>query len=56
MSAHGGGQPRWRRDVKEMFYRTADGKMMSVSLKTKSGFEPGVPRVLFQTSADPLLT
>ena len=54
VSAQGGGQARWRRDGKEMFYRTADGKMMAVSLKTQSTFEAGVPRMLFQTSADPL--
>lgn len=54
VSAHGGGQPRWRRDGKEMFYRTADGKMMAVPLKAQSSFEAGAPRMLFQTSADPL--
>ncbi len=28
--------------------------MMAVPLKTQSTFEAGVPRMLFQTSADPL--
>jgi Tol biopolymer transport system component len=54
VSSRGGGQPRWSRDGKELFYRTVDGKMMAVPLKTNSGFEAGVPRMLFQTSADPL--
>jgi eukaryotic-like serine/threonine-protein kinase len=54
VSAHGGAQPRWRRDGKEMFYRTLDGKMMAVAVKTTGGFEAGVPRMLFQSSADPL--
>ena len=54
VSAQGGGQPRWRRDGKEMFYRTGDGRMMAVSLKIAPGFAPGVPRMLFQSSADPL--
>ena len=54
VSSRGGGQPRWSRDGKELFYRTVDGKMMAVPLKTNSGFETGVPRILFQTSADPL--
>ncbi|HEY2018259.1 MAG TPA: protein kinase, partial [Bryobacteraceae bacterium] len=54
VSAHGGGQARWRRDMKEMFYRTVDGKMMAVPVKTAPRFEPGVPRMLFQSSADPL--
>lgn len=54
VSAQGGGQPRWRRDGKEMFYRTGDGKMMVVSLRIAAGFATGVPRMLFQSSADPL--
>jgi serine/threonine protein kinase len=54
ISSHGGGQPRWGRDGKELFYRTVDGKMMVVPLKTGPAFEAGVPRMLFQTSADPL--
>ena len=54
VSSHGGGQPRWRRDMKEMFYRTEDGKMMAVPVKTARGFESGDPRMLFQASADPL--
>ncbi len=54
ISVNGGGQATWRRDGKEMFYRTWDGKMMAVSLKTKPGFTSGVPRMLFQSSADPL--
>ena len=54
VSVNGGGQATWRHDGKEMFYRTADGKMMAVSLKMTPGFVSGVPRMLFQSSADPL--
>jgi Tol biopolymer transport system component len=54
VSAHGGGEPRWRQDMTEMFYRTKDGKMMAIPLKTKPRFEAGQPRMLFQSSADPL--
>ncbi len=54
VSAHGGGEPRWSQDMKEMFYRTMDGKMMAVPLKTTPRFEAGEPRMLFQSSADPL--
>lgn len=54
VSARGGAQPRWRRDGKEMFYRTVDGKMMAVPVKTTGGFEAVVPRMLFQSTADPL--
>ena len=53
VSVHGGSQPRWRRDGKEMFYRTVDGKMMAVSVKTAGGFEAGVPHMLFASPADP---
>lgn len=54
VSAHGGAQPRWRRDGKEMFYRTSDGKLMAVQVKAAPKFEPGIPRMLFQAGADPL--
>jgi hypothetical protein len=54
VSVNGGGQATWRHDGKEMFYRTGDGRMMAVSLKITPGFVSGVPRLLFQSSADPL--
>ena len=54
MSAHGGAQPRWRGDGNELFYRTEDGTMMAVSIRTAGGFEAGVPKKLFAASADPL--
>ena len=55
VSTRGGGQPRWRRDGKELFYRTWDGKMMVVPVKTTAkSFEAGVPRMLFASTADPL--
>lgn len=45
ISAGGGYQPRWRRDGKELFYITADNKLMSVEVKSGPSF--GVPRELF---------
>jgi serine/threonine protein kinase len=54
VSAQGGAQPRWRRDGTELFYRTGDGKMMAVPIRTAGGFQAGPPRMLFQSSADPL--
>jgi serine/threonine protein kinase len=54
VSAGGGGEPRWRRDGKELFYRTIDGKMMAVPVKTAGGFESGTPHALFWSPADPL--
>jgi Tol biopolymer transport system component len=49
VSTAGGGQPRWRRDGKELFYLTEDGKLMAVSVKAGATFEAGTPALLFQT-------
>jgi eukaryotic-like serine/threonine-protein kinase len=50
ISNHGGVQPRWRADGKELFYITMDKKLMAVGVDTSHG-EPmaGVPHLLFQT-------
>jgi DNA-binding winged helix-turn-helix (wHTH) protein/Tol biopolymer transport system component len=50
ISNHGGAQPRWRADGRELFYITMDKKLMAVAVDT-SHDEPvaGVPQVLFQT-------
>ncbi len=56
ISAAGGQQPRWRRDGKELFYLTADRKLMAVPIKTAAGsppqrqpiLEPGAPQPLFE--------
>ncbi len=48
VSLAGGMQPEWRRDGKELFYVSADGKMMAVSVSTASAnFEAQEPRPLF---------
>lgn len=47
--SRGGGEPRWRRDGKELFYLSAEGKMMAVPVKTGVSFEAGSPVTLFQT-------
>jgi Tol biopolymer transport system component len=49
VSRGGGSEPRWRRDGKELFYLSADGKMMAVALKTIGNFEARPPVALFQT-------
>jgi eukaryotic-like serine/threonine-protein kinase len=36
-------QPIWSRDGKEIFYRTEDGTIMSVAVKTTPTFEPASP-------------
>jgi eukaryotic-like serine/threonine-protein kinase len=50
ISNHGGAQPRWRADGKELFYIAIDKKLMAVSIDA-SHDEPvaGVPHALFQT-------
>jgi eukaryotic-like serine/threonine-protein kinase len=45
----GGGEPRWRRDGKELFYLSSEGKMMAVPVRLGTRFEAGPPVVLFQT-------
>jgi serine/threonine protein kinase/Tol biopolymer transport system component len=49
ISTEGGAQPHWRRDGKELFYLSADRKMMAVEVKLEGSFDSGVPTTLFQT-------
>jgi serine/threonine protein kinase/Tol biopolymer transport system component len=49
VSIAGGQEPRWRQDGKELFYLSADGKMMAVAVKPGASFEAGSPVALFQT-------
>jgi Tol biopolymer transport system component/predicted Ser/Thr protein kinase len=57
ISTAGGQQARWRADGKELFFVAADGKMMSVAVKTVSGpkasFEAGIPTPLFEAHMAP---
>jgi len=49
VSSGGGQEPRWRKDGKELFYVSADGKMMTVAVTASASFEAGSPVALFQT-------
>ena len=50
VSTAGGGFPRWRRDVKELFYLAPDNKLMAAEVNSQaSGFDVGVVRALFET-------
>jgi len=49
VSSGGGQEPRWRQDGKELFYLSADGKMMAVAVTTGASFKAGSPVALFQT-------
>ena len=39
--------PRWSRDGKELFYLTADRRLVAVSVRAGASFELGAPRTLF---------
>ena len=49
VSASGGHQPRWNPDGSELFYIAPDRRMMSLRVRSGSGFEWDAPRPLFQT-------
>jgi len=49
VSSAGGQEPRWRQDGRELFYLSAEGKMMAVAVTAGASFEAGLPSVLFQT-------
>lgn len=51
VSRNGGGQPQWRSDRKELFYLSADGTIMAVSVSgTEAELDLGTPRKLFRPS------
>ena len=47
ISTDGGAVPMWRRDGRELFYRTRDA-IMAVPLTTGSSFSAGAPQELFR--------
>ncbi len=47
VSTSGGQQPWWRSDGRELYYLSADGKLMAVEVKPGGSFEAGAPRALF---------
>jgi Tol biopolymer transport system component/predicted Ser/Thr protein kinase len=50
ISREGGSQPRWQGDGRDLFYLSADRRLMAVDVKTdQPAFEAGVPRALFET-------
>ena len=50
VSSTGGYEPRWRQDGKELFYLSAEGKMMAVAVTPGAAFKAGSPVALFQTT------
>jgi len=49
VSVSGGCQPMWRKDGKELFYRTLEGKLLVVEFKGGATLQTGFPLLLFQT-------
>jgi Tol biopolymer transport system component len=47
ISTAGGTQPTWRRDGKELFYVSADQRLMAVPIALGARVEPGTPEALF---------
>ena len=47
LSKGGGFAPRWRSDGRELFYRTADGSVMSINITEGRGFPPADATRLF---------
>jgi len=45
------GMPRWRSDGKELYYLTAEGKIMAVEITTNPSFRAHEPKILLQTPA-----
>jgi len=52
VSREGGGQPRWRSDGKEIYFRALDIRLMVADIALGARIEPGVPRVLFASSTN----
>lgn len=48
ISRDGGKQPRWRRDGKELFYLSLDGKLMAVDVTEALALKAGLPKPMFQ--------
>jgi hypothetical protein len=47
ITVDGGGQPRWKQDGKELYYRDSYGSIMAVDIRTGAKLEASIPRQLF---------
>jgi len=54
VSNGGGNYPRWRRDGKELFYYTRDGKLMVAQVRSGESFDVGAVNSLFDFRAGSL--
>jgi eukaryotic-like serine/threonine-protein kinase len=53
ISTDGGMQAEWRRDGRELFYRTPDRKLTAVPINTWTTFDAGKPHELFELPPEP---
>jgi Tol biopolymer transport system component len=53
VSTAGGTDPSWRADGKEIFYRSADQKLMAVDVSGGDTFQAGIPKPLFPARVQP---
>ena len=53
VSKDGGWQAAWRRDGKELFFLSLDGRLMAASIDTTGQFQAGIPTPLFPVSTFP---
>ena len=53
ISSGGGGQPRWRRDGREIYYVDPQGSLMAVSVSLHPAFEAGAPVMLIRSQFPP---
>ena len=51
----GGGDPRWRSDGRELYFVSADRKLMAVAVQTDSKFQAGQPTPLFDVKVSGLI-
>jgi Tol biopolymer transport system component len=55
VSNGGGADPRWRADGRELFYVSADRRLMAVPTTSGPAFEAGKPQVLFEMNVRDLV-
>jgi Tol biopolymer transport system component len=53
ISANGGRIPVWSRDGRELYFVSADNKLMAVPITPGAQFQPGVPKPLFDVHLGP---
>jgi Tol biopolymer transport system component len=56
VSVMGGTSPHWRRDGKELFYVSADQRLMAVPVRAGTTIEAGAPQALFDLNNPERLT